>query len=105
MAERVRSENGPITPEAATGNAVARIEAREAVSVPAGTEGFKGFIIEGGKGAGITLAVLLGLAVAAILKTVEVSARLMQGIVENPDKPEKWLGHVKEAFSFKKDKK
>ena len=103
MAEKLKVENEPAGADAKVDKGLAKIEAGDAASAPKGAEGFKSYIASGAKGLGISLAVLLGLAATAVLKIVEISARVLQGIAESPDKPEKWLEPLKK--SFKKDKK
>jgi hypothetical protein len=105
MAERSRSENGPVSPEERVNRALSNIEIRDAVSDPRGTAGFKEYAVKGGKIIGATSAGLLFLAGAVVLKTIEYSARFLQGVVENPDKPSKWLDPIKAAAKGKKEKK
>ncbi|MFH1968016.1 MAG: hypothetical protein ABIJ84_01360 [bacterium] len=105
MAEKLRTgepEKGLENSGEGIGRGLSKIEARDAADSIAGSkwiEGAKGYILGGGKIVGV----LLALSALVVLKAVEVSAMLMQGIIENPDKPEKWLEPFKK--SFKKDKK
>jgi hypothetical protein len=56
---------------------------------------------ESGKG----FAMLSLMSIIAALKLIEVSAAVLQGVVENPENPTKWFSHVKETFKKGKDKK
>lgn len=103
MAETSRVEQESATLETKIDNALSNGEAKDASIVLKGTEGFKGYVAKGGKIAGVTAGTLLLLAGALIFKILEKSALLMKGIIENPDKPEKWIEPLKK--SFKGDKK
>jgi hypothetical protein len=103
MAETPRSEQEPSAPEIKLDKALSISEAKDSSIFLRGAEGFKGYVAKGGKIAGVTAGTLLLLAGALIFKILEKSALLMKGIIENPDKPEKWIEPLKK--SFKGDKK
>jgi hypothetical protein len=92
------------SPEVNLERNLSNLEAREGASLPRGVEGFKSFVGNGLEFLGRGTVVLLALATAAVFKITEYGLRFMQGIIKNPEKPEKWLDPVKENFKKESNK-